>query len=229
MVSRNQAWAGINIAFSLSLAFHGLLLAVLFYLAPRNIHIPRPIEFELVRTAPPKAEEKPPEVKKKIVDLTKARDLKKIEELKMHRSSKVTQLEEIKPVVGVTEDSLSQNGDFSVPIGNTLMGIPENKVQEVHYAPLFRVAELPRFRENIQPIYPDLARRMGIAGSVVIEVSIDEEGRVIDAVVKQGLGYGCDESALASVRKARFYPARADDGQPVAVKVQIPFHFRLVD
>ncbi len=229
MTSRNQARAGINLAFSLSLVFHGLLLSVLFYLAPRNLNIPRPIEFELVRTAPPKAEEKPPEVKKKIVDLTKARDLKLIEDLKMHRSSKVTQVEEIKPVVGVTEDSLSREGDFSVPVGNTLMGIPENKVREVHYAPLFRVTELPRFRENIQPIYPDLARRMGIAGSVIIEVSIDEEGKVIDAVIKQGLGYGCDESALESVRKARFYPARSGDGQPVAVKVQIPFHFRLVD
>ena len=229
MAFRNQARAGINLAFSLSLAFHGSLVAVLFYLAPRDIRLPQPVEFEIHRTAPPKAEEKKQEIKKKIVDLTKARDLKKIEDLKIHRSSKVTQVEEIKPVVGVTEDSLSREGDFSVPVGNTLMGTPENKVQEVHYAPLFRVSELPRFRENIQPIYPDLARRMGIAGTVVLEVSIDEEGKVMDAVVKQGLGYGCDESALESVRKARFYPARADDGQPVAVKVQIPFHFRLVD
>ncbi|MCX5866681.1 MAG: energy transducer TonB [Proteobacteria bacterium] len=229
MASRNQARAGIHLAFSLSLAFHGLLVAVLLYLAPRNIRLPQPVEFEIHRTSPPKVEEKKQEIKKKIVDLTKARDLKKIEDLKMHRSSKVIQVEEIKPVVGVTEDSLAREGDFSVPVGNTLMGTPENKVQEVHYAPLFRVTELPRFRENIKPVYPDLARRMGIAGTVVLEVSIDEEGKVIDAVVKQGLGYGCDESALESVRKARFYPARADDGQPVAVKVQIPFHFRLVD
>ena len=229
MVSRSQARAGINLAISLSLVFHGLLLAVLFYLAPRNIRLPQPVEFELHRVTPPKAEEKKLEINKKIIDLTKARDLKKLEDLKIHRSSKVTQVEEIKPVVGMTEDSLSQNGDFSVPVGNTLMGTPENKVNEVHYAPLFRVTELPRFRENIQPIYPDLARRMGIAGTVVIEVSIDEEGKVINAVIKQGLGYGCDESALESVRKASFYPARADDGQPVAVKVQIPFHFRLVD
>lgn len=229
MAFRNQARAGINLAFSLSLAFHGLLLAVLLYLAPRNIRLPQPVEFEIHRTTPPKVEEEKQEIKKKIMDLTKARDLKKIEDLKMHRSSKVTQIEEIIPVVGVTEDSLAREGDFSVPVGNTLMGTPENKVQEVHYAPLFRVTELPRFRENIQPVYPDLARRMGIAGTVVLEVSIDEEGKVIDAVVKQELGYGCDESALESVRKARFYPARADDGQPVAVKVQIPFHFRLVD
>jgi protein TonB len=74
-----------------------------------------------------------------------------------------------------------------------------------------------------------MARRAGIEGTVILEVSIDEEGKVIAATLKRGLGYECDEAALEAIWKARFYPARADDGRPVAVKVPIPFHFRIVD
>jgi len=221
-----------NLAFTLSLVFHGLVFFSAYFLATQHTQVRHPVQFEIHRVKPPEPEVKEKNKEEKtVVDLTKLEhpeDLQKLKDMKIHRSSKATTIEKIKPVVGVSEDSTSETGSFPVPVGNTLMGTPENKVQEVNYAPLFLVVELPRFRERIEPDYPERAKRAGIEGTVILEVSIDEEGRVIDAAVKQGLGYGCDQAALEAVRKARFHPARAEDGNPVAVKVPIPFRFRII-
>jgi TonB family protein len=75
------------------------------------------------------------------------------------------------------------------------------------------------------PAFPEAARHAGIEGSVIIQVDIDEAGLVKQVAVVQGLGYGCDESALNAVRGARFSPARIGD-QPVPVRVRIPFRFQ---
>lgn len=219
----------VNIAFSISVFLHLSVFLSVYLMAPGNVRVPRVVEFEIHRvkkTVPPV--EKPVEIPKEIVDLTKVRNFDKLQKMKIHRSSKANAVEEVKPVVGVAEESVSEEGAFPVPVGNTLMGTPENKVQEVHYAPLFRVVELPRFRERVEPGYPELAKRAGIEGTVILEVSINHEGKVIEAKVKQGLGYGCDEAALEAVTRARFHPARDDNGQAVAVKVPIPFRFRIV-
>ena len=218
-----------NIAFSISVLLHLSVFFSVYLLSPKNVRVPRVVEFEIHRVKkPPPPVEKPVEVPKEIVDLTKVRNFEKLQRMKIHRSSKATAVEEVKTVVGVAEESVSEEGEFPVPVGNTLMGTPENKVQEVHYAPLFRVVELPRFRERVEPEYPELAKRAGIEGTVILEVSINHEGEVLEAKVKQGLGYGCDEAALEAVARARFHPARDDNGQTVAVKVPIPFRFRIV-
>ena len=219
----------VNLAFPLSVFFHLTIFFGFFVFAPRNIRIPKPVEFEIHRVKKHTPEiEKPAEVPKEIVDLTKVRDFEKLKKMKIHRSSQATELKEVKPVVGVTEESVAEAGAFPVPLGNTLMGTPENKVQKVQYAPLFRVTELPRFRQRVEPDYPELARKAGVEGTVILEVAINHEGKVLTAKVKQGLGYGCDEAALEAIWKARFYPARDDSGQPVAVRVPIPFRFRIV-
>ncbi len=64
--------------------------------------------------------------------------------------------------------------------------------------------------------YPPMARERRIAGKVVVLVEVDENGRVVEARVQQGLP-GQDPvnaAVLASVRNARFQPA-TKNGIPV--------------
>jgi protein TonB len=64
----------------------------------------------------------------------------------------------------------------------------------------------------------------GTRGDVVIDIVIDENGKVVDAQVDQGLGHGVDEAVLAVIETWTFYPATRAD-KPVASKQQLLFHF----
>lgn len=75
-------------------------------------------------------------------------------------------------------------------------------------------------------IYPEIARRAGIQGTVYVEVFIDENGDVVKAIVKKGIGAGCDESAIAAVEKTKFRPG-TQRGKPVKVRLAVPIRFRL--
>lgn len=77
-------------------------------------------------------------------------------------------------------------------------------------------------------IYPEIARRAGIQGTVYVEVFIDEKGDVVKASVKKGIGAGCDESAIAAVKKTKFRPGM-QRGKPVKVRLAVPIRFRLAE
>ncbi len=75
--------------------------------------------------------------------------------------------------------------------------------------------------------YPEIARKAGIEGRVVLYVHVNEDGRVAETRVLKSLGEaGCDEAAMAAVKSVRWKPATRD-GKPVKVWVAIPIIFRL--
>ncbi len=79
--------------------------------------------------------------------------------------------------------------------------------------------------ENL--FYPRLARLERIEGRVIVEVLIDETGRITDTKIVKSLGqYGCDEAAILAVKSVRWKPARKD-GKAVAGKVSVPVVFKL--
>ncbi|MBI3611451.1 MAG: energy transducer TonB [Nitrospirae bacterium] len=96
------------------------------------------------------------------------------------------------------------------------------------YTPLTQVSRLPTFKTKVEPVYPELARRLEKEGTVMVEVTISESGDVMKAEVVQELGFGFDEAAKAAMERSRFEPARAGD-RPVAVVVRIPIRFRFKD
>ena len=73
-------------------------------------------------------------------------------------------------------------------------------------------------KTRIAPVYPELARRMKISGTVMVQVTVDSEGKVTDAKATSGnrLLAGAAEDA---VRKWKFAPG---DGVSV-VNVEINF------
>jgi periplasmic protein TonB len=64
----------------------------------------------------------------------------------------------------------------------------------------------------------------GTRGDVLIDIVIDEDGRVVETHVDQGLGGGVDEAVLAVIQTWTFTPA-TKAGKAVASKQQLLFHF----
>ena len=74
--------------------------------------------------------------------------------------------------------------------------------------------------------YPDMARRAGVEGMVVLEFVVDERGDVSDARIIKGVGAGLDEAALEAVNKVKFTPGR-QRGKAVKVRMTLPITFKL--
>jgi protein TonB len=74
--------------------------------------------------------------------------------------------------------------------------------------------------------YPDIARKAGIEGRVILQFIVDEKGNVIDPQVVRGIGGGCDEQAIEAVKKVTFKPGM-QRGRPVKVRFSLPIVFKL--
>jgi TonB family protein len=70
-------------------------------------------------------------------------------------------------------------------------------------------------------IYPPIALRQRVEGTVELNVLIDEKGNVVDAQIVAGAASkaGLNEAALENVKKRRYRPATKDG---IVVKVWVP-------
>lgn len=89
----------------------------------------------------------------------------------------------------------------------------------------------PRFDadylENPKPPYPSLSRRMGEEGRVVLRVQVRADGSAGEVLLHASSGSPrLDQSALDTVRRWKFVPARRGD-EAVAAWVQVPIVFSL--
>ncbi len=64
----------------------------------------------------------------------------------------------------------------------------------------------------------------GVQGDVVVEVTIDEHGNVVELKLVRGIGYGIEERVLATLRQWRFRPA-SQDGVTIASQHIVTFHY----
>lgn len=74
--------------------------------------------------------------------------------------------------------------------------------------------------------YPEIAKKAGVEGRVIVQFVVDEQGKVVDPVVVRGIGAGCDEEAIRAVQLAEFKPGK-QRGRPVRVKMSLPITFKL--
>ena len=64
----------------------------------------------------------------------------------------------------------------------------------------------------------------GLQGDVVVEITIDEQGKVTEERLLQGLGHGIDEKVIAAVHDWHFRPATRN-GVAISSKHDVHFHF----
>ena len=84
-------------------------------------------------------------------------------------------------------------------------------------------------RPALPMVFPDPPVRRseipdGVVGSVIVEVTIDARGKVIETRLLQGLGYGIEEKVIATLHNWRFRPA-TKDGVPIPSKQDVYFRF----
>lgn len=75
-------------------------------------------------------------------------------------------------------------------------------------------------------VYPDIAKKAGTEGVVIVRAAINEKGEVIKTEIAKSLGAGCDEAAVEAIKKVKFKPG-SQRGKPVKVWLSIPVRFRL--
>jgi protein TonB len=86
---------------------------------------------------------------------------------------------------------------------------------------------IPIYRQNKQPPYPLMAKRRGYEGEIVLNVLVDDKGRVSAVKIKQSSGHlSLDRAAMKTVKSWLFTPA-TEDGRPVPMWVDIPIDFQL--
>ena len=77
--------------------------------------------------------------------------------------------------------------------------------------------------------YPEIAKKAGIEGLVLIRALIGKDGIPEDIQVTKGLGnVGCNEAAIEAVKHVKFTPAKQRN-KPVKFWFSIPIRFQLSD
>jgi len=84
--------------------------------------------------------------------------------------------------------------------------------------------EAPIKMNDVQPIYPAIARSAHVAGAVTIEATIGTDGKVIDAKVVRSIPL-LDQAALDAVRQWEYRPTFLN-GVPVPVLVTVTVNFK---
>ena len=78
-----------------------------------------------------------------------------------------------------------------------------------------------------QPAYPYRARKLGHQGTVILDVKLDEAGKVVEVVVEKTSGHSSlDKAALSTVKRWNFQPL-LENGKGIRSRVRIPVQFRL--
>ena len=87
------------------------------------------------------------------------------------------------------------------------------------------VSQKPKINHRVSPKYPELARKAGVEGMVVVKVLIDKKGNVEKAEILKSVPM-LDEAAVAAVKQFKFQPGKQRD-KFVKVWMSIPFRFSL--
>ncbi len=106
---------------------------------------------------------------------------------------------------------------------------PQPKEPAVHRGDLVKPGPgviQPRVTRRGRPVYPAVAARLNREASVDVQVLVDENGKVVDAMIAgEKHKFGFDEAALEAARNSVFDPANKD-GVPVKMWTTIRFAFK---
>lgn len=81
----------------------------------------------------------------------------------------------------------------------------------------------PKLISSVLPEYPALAQQTGASGTVVIDATIDKEGRVSKMKVVSG-PILLRDAALGALRQWRYAPSKLN-GEPISVQMVVAIRF----
>jgi periplasmic protein TonB len=92
--------------------------------------------------------------------------------------------------------------------------------------PLGKLTRPPAFLRKIEPVYPAAEQRAGSQAYVLAEITIDEQGKVIEVKIMKSAGSAFDNAVSEALKKSVFVPGYIGK-EAVAVRVLVPFRFNL--
>ena len=116
-------------------------------------------------------------------------------------------------------------GDLPPPPPLSLGDDVDLEEEEEEIVEIWRVEKHPVPVNNPSPKYPEIARKAGITGNVVVQVLVNKKGKVEAVEILQG-NEVFHEAATTAAWKWTFTPAIQND-KPVKVWVALPFRFQL--
>jgi len=100
-------------------------------------------------------------------------------------------------------------------------------------SPFGRVPGSPLTTDEVVPAFPDVYPDppvsrddlpLGVQGDVIVEVTIDSRGNVVETKLLQGIGYGIEQKVLQVLQRWHFHPATRD-GVTIASQHIVHFHY----
>jgi protein TonB len=122
-----------------------------------------------------------------------------------------------------TEEVPAAEAPVSVKKENKPLNTP---LPDKEYRTSFGSVDGPRFLKRVIPRYPKMAKRFGIEGRVILMLTIDEKGNLIEVEVVERAGYGFDREAVKAVKESTYLPAYKN-GVPVKSKALLTVRFVL--
>jgi periplasmic protein TonB len=80
---------------------------------------------------------------------------------------------------------------------------------------------------QINPTYPEEAKKEKVQGEVILTAVISAEGKVVDVTVKKSVDERLSKAAMDAVRQWTFQPGKDAKGKAVQVKSDITVNFKL--
>lgn len=99
-----------------------------------------------------------------------------------------------------------------------------NPQSQIH--PVTKLTKLPSFLTKIEPIYPLPEQHSGTQAYVLAEITLNANGKLLDINIVKSAGNHFDNAVLLAIKQSTFSPGYIG-ANPVAVKVVVPFRFKL--
>jgi len=176
--------------------------------------------------------------KQKKVDLTQEQEVTKMEDVIQTKQEKKPPPPprpqapvEVPNDEIIKDQNININADLNMDEPLKMPPPPEQKKEDNSENFFVAVEQMPQLKGGLAALqrkinYPEMARKAGIEGRVIIQFIVSEDGTVQNPHVIRGIGGGCDKEALRVVKKAKFKPGR-QRGKAVRVQYSLPIVFKL--
>ena len=208
--------------------FHSLLFGTVFLLGAANIIKSEPIFIMSLNSLQESHKYMTKKVNESDNDKTSGKNITEQSLEKIHakvQTINATNLSFIQTKPVNTSNPVNSNGSSS---NNSLGSANQRVANENIYSRSFGSSDGPKFLKRIIPEYPLREKRLGIEGKVVLELLIDENGRLISVKVLESTNDDFAQAALRAVRASSFRAA-TENGAFVRSRAILPIRFVLED
>ena len=136
-------------------------------------------------------------------------------------------------VFGISPKAVTSDQGETVKAGNTVAKAPDQEVLkpgDPDALPVpseeYLVTSMPELKSEVRVPYPPEARKRGIQGAVIMNLLIDDQGKVREVTLIEGRHPELNAAAMAAIKGFQFSPAMIQS-KPVAVRIRYVYRFVL--